>query len=47
MNLKSIDIYGFKSFAEPIHLRFDQPVSIIVGPNRAERVILPMQSGGH
>ena len=33
MKLKSIEIYGFKSFAEPIQLNFNQPVSIIVGPN--------------
>ncbi|MCS4486242.1 chromosome segregation protein SMC [Staphylococcus americanisciuri] len=31
--LKSIDAYGFKSFAEPTQIQFDQGVTAIVGPN--------------
>ena len=54
MKLKSIEIYGFKSFAEPIQLNFNQPVSIIVGPNGSGKSnisdavwwVLGEQSGG-
>jgi chromosome segregation protein len=31
--LKKIEIYGFKSFADKLELRFDQPITGIVGPN--------------
>lgn len=31
--LKKVEMYGFKSFADKIELRFDQPVTGIVGPN--------------
>ena len=31
--LKSIDAYGFKSFAEHTHVDFDNGVTAIVGPN--------------
>ncbi|AVQ32842.1 chromosome segregation protein SMC [Staphylococcus muscae] len=31
--LKSIDAHGFKSFAEPTQIQFDQGVTAIVGPN--------------
>lgn len=31
--LKKIEMYGFKSFADKIELRFDQPITGIVGPN--------------
>ena len=31
--LKSIDAYGFKSFAEPTQIQFDKGVTAIVGPN--------------
>lgn len=31
--LKSIDVVGFKSFAEPTQVQFDQGVTAIVGPN--------------
>ncbi len=31
--LKKIEMYGFKSFADKVELRFDQPVTGIVGPN--------------
>jgi chromosome segregation protein len=31
--LKSIDAYGFKSFAENTHVEFDNGVTAIVGPN--------------
>lgn len=31
--LKKIEIYGFKSFADKVELRFDQPITGIVGPN--------------
>ena len=33
MFLKSIDIYGFKTFAEKTSLRFKPGVTAIVGPN--------------
>ncbi|MBQ7914331.1 MAG: AAA family ATPase, partial [Clostridia bacterium] len=31
--LKKIEMYGFKSFADKVELRFDQPITGIVGPN--------------
>ena len=31
--LKKVEIYGFKSFADKVELRFDQPITGIVGPN--------------
>ena len=31
--LKSIDAYGFKSFAESTQIEFDEGVTAIVGPN--------------
>ncbi|PWZ35123.1 AAA family ATPase, partial [Staphylococcus pseudintermedius] len=31
--LKSIDAYGFKSFAEATQIQFDKGVTAIVGPN--------------
>lgn len=31
--LKSIDVLGFKSFAEPTQVQFDKGVTAIVGPN--------------
>lgn len=31
--LKKIEMYGFKSFADKVELKFDQPVTGIVGPN--------------
>ena len=31
--LKKIEMYGFKSFADKIELKFDQPITGIVGPN--------------
>ncbi|MBH9579860.1 chromosome segregation protein SMC [Staphylococcus felis] len=33
VSLKSIDAYGFKSFAEPTQIQFDKGVTAIVGPN--------------
>jgi len=33
MHLKSITIKGFKSFADPVSLRFEPGVTVIVGPN--------------
>lgn len=33
MYLKSIELQGFKSFAERTVLRFDEPVAAIIGPN--------------
>ncbi len=31
--LKKVEMYGFKSFADKVELRFDQPITGIVGPN--------------
>ncbi len=31
--LKKLEVYGFKSFADKLQLKFDQPVTGIVGPN--------------
>ncbi len=31
--LKKIEVYGFKSFADKLELKFDQPITAIVGPN--------------
>ncbi len=31
--LKKVEMYGFKSFADKVELKFDQPVTGIVGPN--------------
>ena len=31
--LKKVEMYGFKSFAEKVELKFDQPITAIVGPN--------------
>lgn len=31
--LKKIEMYGFKSFADKVEMRFDQPITGIVGPN--------------
>lgn len=31
--LKKIEIYGFKSFADKVEMRFDHPITGIVGPN--------------
>ena len=31
--LKKVEMYGFKSFADKIELKFDQPITAIVGPN--------------
>ncbi len=33
MLLKKIEIYGFKSFAERVHMKFDKGITAIVGPN--------------
>lgn len=33
MNLKSIEIHGFKSFANKTKLKFNNRFSLIVGPN--------------
>ena len=33
MRLSKVSIAGFKSFADPIEIRFDQPKVGIVGPN--------------
>ena len=33
MNLKKIEVYGFKSFADKLQMKFDKPITAIVGPN--------------
>ena len=33
MNLKKIEVYGFKSFADKLEMKFDKPITAIVGPN--------------
>ena len=33
LRLKKLEIYGFKSFADRVEMRFDQGVTGIVGPN--------------
>ena len=33
MNLKRIEVYGFKSFADKLEMKFDKPITAIVGPN--------------
>src|SRR5579871_2887277 len=33
MYLKSIRMRGFKSFADPVEVRFESGVAVIVGPN--------------
>ena len=41
LRLKKLEIYGFKSFADRVEMRFDQGVTGIVGPNgcREERCL--------
>lgn len=33
MNLKRIEVYGFKSFADKVEIKFDSNITAIVGPN--------------
>ena len=33
MNLKEIEVYGFKSFADKVEIKFDSNITAIVGPN--------------
>ena len=33
INLTKIEAYGFKSFADKFELKFNQPITAIVGPN--------------
>ena len=33
MNFEKIDIYGFKSFADKVEIKFEDGVTAIVGPN--------------
>jgi chromosome segregation protein len=33
MRIKKVEISGFKSFCDPTRIKFDQPVTAIVGPN--------------
>ena len=33
MNFEKIDIYGFKSFADKVEIKFEPGITAIVGPN--------------
>ena len=33
MHLRSLRVRGFKSFAEPVELRFEPGVAVVIGPN--------------
>ncbi len=37
MNLKKIEFFGFKSFADKLGAEFDDGVTAIVGPNGCEK----------
>ena len=33
MKLKELEIFGFKSFADRTYIRFDEGITVVVGPN--------------
>ena len=33
MNFEKLDIYGFKSFADKVEIKFEPGITAIVGPN--------------
>ena len=40
MNFEKIDIYGFKSFADKVEIKFEPGITAIVGPNGCGKVML-------